>query len=146
MNPTHFPFSTVSSDATDVLHQPIGQDMITELQSSWENYHHSKAGKFDVVLVCDAREKLEFGKRLSYDCVATFVPSTLGRNEQPIRKYVYSLYPKWETILITRKLKRILLKMTSKFASPPPVALEIPIVKCCCVWSERLINIHETLS
>jgi len=46
----------VSSDVTDVLHQPIGQDIITELQSSWENYHHSKAGKFDVVLVCDARE------------------------------------------------------------------------------------------
>ena len=49
MNPTHFPFSTVSSDVTDVLHQPIGQDIITELQSSWENYNHSKAGKFDVV-------------------------------------------------------------------------------------------------
>ena len=53
---TEFPFST---DAKDVLGQPIGKDIITELQSSWENYHQSKDGKIKVVLVRDAREKLE---------------------------------------------------------------------------------------
>jgi len=62
--PVEFPFSTISTDAKDVLHQPIGQDIITELQSSWENYHQSNSGKFNVVLVHDAREKLESCKTL----------------------------------------------------------------------------------
>ena len=59
-----FPFSTLLTDEKDVLNQPIGKDIITGLQSSWENYHQTKAEKGDIVLANDIREKLESCKSL----------------------------------------------------------------------------------
>ena len=55
----NFPFSTLPTSKSDVLRQPIGQDIIKELKSSWEKYHQSKDGKVDVMLVDDIQDKLE---------------------------------------------------------------------------------------
>ena len=55
-----FPFSTSPKDDDDVIGQPIGQDIVTDLQSSWQKYHDVSSNKACIVLVSDIRAKLEF--------------------------------------------------------------------------------------